>query len=41
MNTCKELPYEELNAMQVSAYYGLSLSVKLIISQELQGSTGE
>lgn len=24
MNTCKEIPYEELNAIQVNASFGLS-----------------
>jgi hypothetical protein len=41
MDTCKEIPYEELNALQVSASYGLSHTVVLIISLEFQRSTGK
>lgn len=40
MNTCKEIPYEELNTLQVSASFVLSYSVVYIISLELHRSTG-
>ena len=47
MNTCKEMPYEELNSMQVSASesFGFSLGFShtfaLIISLEFHRSTGK
>jgi hypothetical protein len=40
MNTCKEIPYEELNTIQVSASFGLSRTVVLIISLEFRRSIG-
>ena len=40
MNTCKEIPYEELNAIQVSASFDLSHIVVLIIL-EFHRSTGK
>jgi hypothetical protein len=37
MNTCKEMPYEEVNTLQVSAAsFRLSHTVVLIISLEFQ-----
>jgi len=41
MNTCKEIPYEELNAIQVSASLGLSHTVVLIILLEFHCPTGK
>jgi hypothetical protein len=41
MNTCKEIPYEELNAIQVSASFGLSHTIVPIISLESLRSTGK
>jgi hypothetical protein len=41
MNTCKEIPYEELNAIQVSASFSLSHTIVLIISLEFRRSTGK
>lgn len=41
MNTCKEMPYEELNSIQVSASFGFSHTVVLIISLESHRSTGK
>ena len=41
MNTCKEIPYEELNTLQVSASFDLSHTVVLIISLEFHRSTGK
>jgi hypothetical protein len=35
MDTCKEIPYEELNALQVSAF-GYSDTVVITISTEFQ-----
>jgi hypothetical protein len=40
MNTCKEIPYEELNSIQVSASFGLSRTVVLIVSLEFYRPTG-
>jgi hypothetical protein len=39
MNTCKEIPYEELNAIQVSTSFGHSYPVVIIISPESQRPT--
>jgi len=41
MNTCKEIPYEELNALQVSASFGISHTAVLIISLEFHRPTGK
>ena len=42
MNTCKEMPYEEVNAMQVSAAsVRLSHTVVLIISLEFHRPPGK
>jgi hypothetical protein len=40
MNTCKEIPYEELNTLQVSASFGPSHTIVLIISLEFYRCTG-
>lgn len=41
MDTCKEIPYEELNTIQVSASFGLSHAVVFIVSLEFHRSTGK